>query len=40
MDETGETEDNVVYEEPAVPEDTSEDEDKKDADDDFEIFDL
>lgn len=43
MDETGENEDNVVYEEPAVPEDTSEDEDKKDKkddDDDFEIFDL
>lgn len=41
MDETGENEDNVVYEEPAVPEETSEDEDKKDDDDDdFEVFDL
>lgn len=42
MDETGENEDNVVYEEPAVPEEASEneDEDHEDDDDDFEIFDL
>ena len=39
MDETGENEDNVVYEEPAVPEEASENEDEDD-DDDFEIFDL
>ena len=38
-DENGEMDDNVVYEEPAVPEETSEDKDKDD-DDDFEIFDL
>ena len=37
MDENGEMDDNVVYEEPAEPEETSED---KDKDDDFEIFDL
>ncbi len=35
---TGEMDDNVVYEEPAVPEETSEDKDKDDCD--FEIFDL
>ena len=34
-----EMDDNVVYEEPAVPEETSEDK-NKDDDDDFEIFDL
>ena len=39
MDENGEMDDNVVYEEPAVPEETSEDK-NKDDDDDFEIFDL
>lgn len=38
-DENGEMDDNVVGEEPAVPEETLEDKDKDD-DDDFEIFDL